>query len=492
MKNIKLLFYSMLVFLNISCDNQLDVTFRNGLTPELALSDVNGYQQFLMSPYRRLFNFGYYGQTATLVPDVLADNMYIINNTGRFVSEYSNAVGAHVDIWGSVYQPINDCNYILSKVDEVRNTTNFFQVSRIKAEARFLRALCYHDLAKVYGYEPGNERNGWNKSVVNRLVPTIQPSDADKRDRATNEEIYKQIETDLLTSLKLLDTIPAGNAFKNVTPPFRVNQPAVTALLARVYLYWGKYKKADSLATRVISGLAGGTYTLQTSTAGYFSVFNNGEAAGRESIFELNIAVDDVAAGDRTNNALASMTTSFGLNVLGASQSLVDDFNSSAPTDIRVGTVISTIPLGNSSTGFPVYTISKWNGEKSQGSGVENIQIIRFPEMHLIAAEAKARLGDEAGAKANLITLRTARLGAANANVTASGSALLDLILKERRLEFFAEGHRFYDLKRFGKDIMSPTSNGSVKLLNSDYRFLARIDPFEINLNSKIIQNPGY
>lgn len=129
----------------------------------------------------------------------------------------------------------------------------------------------------------------------------------------------------------------------------------------------------------------------------------------------------------------------------------------------------------------------KWPAEK--GNFLENIPIIRRSDILLVAAEGKARSGNEPGALINLNTLRTNRGLAVSA---AAGQALLDLILNERRVELAFEGHRWFDLKRLGLEITKPAIVGTPNVPYSDFRILQQIPQAEVLLNSNLQQNPGY
>ena len=83
MKNIvKILFLSGTLALG-SCD--LDVEPRQSLTPDAALANANGFQSLINATYGIPRAFGQYGQTMMIAPEVMADNLRIIANTGRYI-----------------------------------------------------------------------------------------------------------------------------------------------------------------------------------------------------------------------------------------------------------------------------------------------------------------------------------------------------------------------------------------------------------------------
>ena len=132
--------------------------------------------------------------------------------------------------------------------------------------------------------------------------------------------------------------------------------------------------------------------------------------------------------------------------------------------------------------------VRKWVGEK--GSGVENIPLIRKSEMYLIQAESLARLGsNDAGAQTAINMIRTNR---GLTSTTATGAALIALIMNERRVELCFEGHRWYDFKRLGMDVTKAATAGVATLPYSDFRMLQQIPNSQILLNPNLKQNPGY
>jgi hypothetical protein len=74
--------------------------------------------------------------------------------------------------------------------------------------------------------------------------------------------------------------------------------------------------------------------------------------------------------------------------------------------------------------------------------------------------------------------------------VTLTGTALFDEIIQQRRLEFAFEGHRFFDLKRLGRDIIKTPLNSN--LLATDIRMLPAIPQGDIDGNPNMLQNQGY
>ena len=473
----------LFVVLFVSCTD-LETSPRQSLTPDIVLTDLSGYESLAFSMYNRATGFNYYGQAMMVAPEVLADNLRILANTGRYVGEEANADREHIDIWnGNVWGGINDANMIINGIEGEEVTGDEDWKNIVKGEAYFMRALFYFDLSRVYGYEPGREVGGFNLGPILRLQPTTTASEADFRQRAANTEVYEQIEQDLLNAIELL---PYSNMGR---PPaerefgvYRANVGAALALLARVYLYWGKMPEAEAAASTAmnIQGLSR-TGSGLVPAGSYVEAFST--APHPESLFELEIRAVDWSSVDGVNNSLNSLTSNTNAAaqfILGASNELMQSYEQG---DVRRDTWLATTAEGIEG---PVYASRKWTGFK--GDFLENLPLLRASELYLIRAEARYAT-NPAGAREDLNALRSRR-GLGPVDGVLSGQALLNRILLERRLEFALEGHRFFDLKRNSRNISKHSS--FLEVPYTDYRILSDIPLSQVELNPKLEQNPGY
>lgn len=471
-RNIFLLVIAL--FAGSACEEALNVSDPESLSPDDVLVKVSGFESVLLSAYNRIHRFTWMGQNGIVAPEILADNLDFNNRTGRYEQEYVNAVRSHMDRWRS-YRGINDCNIILSRIDDLKELTTDEIALRdqVKGEALFIRALNYHDMARVYGYEPGQEQNGFNLTVPLRVTETKGVSDAlDVKARATNTELYSLLKSDLQQAISLL---PASNG----NAPFRVGKAAAQALLARVLLYEGSWAEA---ATQAEAAMASSGVSLVDNKAAYYDSWF--AVPHPESIYEAEIRSTDWSTVDGANNSLSTLsnnTSSSSQFILVGSVELIAELDSEAG-DIRdtIWTVTDGIPAGTRKC-------EKWQGEK--GDFLENIPVFRASEMMLIAAEGYAKSGNTAQAQTTINEFRASRgLPATD----ASGADLEALIMKERRVEFALEGHRWFDLKRNGMDIPKPAAANVPNISYSDTRILADLPIGELSLNELLVQNPGY
>jgi len=162
----------------------------------------------------------------------------------------------------------------------------------------------------------------------------------------------------------------------------------------------------------------------------------------------------------------------------------------------EAGSVYSGIPYNptwspNSGTHIAKFIVGD-NIITTQGmvDAERNMPVIRYSEVLLIYAEALNELGQTAAAEPyiNMVRERADLLPISG----LSKEKFQDAILQERRIEFFGEGQRFFDLRRTGK------SEQYIKVLRGKTNFDVNkhlyfpIPLSEIELNRNIVQNPNY
>ena len=139
-------------------------------------------------------------------------------------------------------------------------------------------------------------------------------------------------------------------------------------------------------------------------------------------------------------------------------------------------------------SGLKLWWTIKFNSwKKADLFGLDDVPLIRISEMILNRAEAYAHLNSMTNARKDINEFRGKR-GIGDTDVPDSG--LLDEILLQRRLELAFEGHRYFDRKRLGLDILRPEGLPTVPY--SDYRVVAAIGTTELDVNKLLVQNPGY
>jgi flagellin-like hook-associated protein FlgL len=477
-------------------DQLLDVKPRNNSPLSTALSTVEGLDATLNGIYDRLQSTSLYGRDMLAVAEAQADNAQATNKSGRLNSENRNVAQATfgttftTGTWQTAYQAINQTNLLLEAVPKVAALTDTNRRNSILGQGYFLRALVYHDLMRIYAYDPGVEITQQSRGGV----PLITTGVSDQSQltfpaRAPIADVYKQIYSDLQAAISAFSrsSANAGNI------PAYGNRQAAQLLLSRVALYNKDYANAVKYATDAI----GGSVKISDATS-----YIGGWRAPRnpESVFELQFAV--VSENIGVNN---SLQTSYTTLVRTGDRTTTGGFGDLVPTNAFInlleaekgatGQVLDIrrqlYELGTAGRGTAFIETTKFLG-KNGTINLDNVPILRSSEAFLNRAEANAMLGNTTDALADVNTLRTNRGLPARTGLT--GDPLLAEILLQRRLEFAFEGQRWFDLKRRGQDIIKniPLSTTPNNIPYNDYRILANIPVNEISTNKNIRQNFGY
>src|SRR5258706_7115947 len=125
-------------------------------------------------------------------------------------------------------------------------------------EAKFLRAFCYFYLVNLFGDVP--------------LLTTTDFASNSIAPRTPVNQVYDQIIADLKQAVNILPFDYSNTNGERI----RATKWAASALLARVYLYTGKYADAETQATLVINNPAYNLVTISPSNNGFQK--NNSEA----------------------------------------------------------------------------------------------------------------------------------------------------------------------------------------------------------------------
>ncbi len=474
-----------LVLTFASCTDLLDVQPRASIDSVTALTTEDAVNAAVNGIYDRLQSTNLYGRDLVAIPEALADNGRATNKSGRLNPEYQNQINAHFIHWQTSYFAINQANLVLDALPKVEKMT---QANKdfVEAQALFIRGLLYFELMCAYAYEPTVEIKEASKGGVPLLKSGVVDATQIKLEsRASINDVYESIYGDLTASIAKFTSSgrAATVAFANIT--------AARAMFSRVALYRGDYTNASKYATDALA--TGNIGRFQTRDT-YVSAWR--AASHPESIFEIqyqtneNVGVNtSLQTSYTTLIASGNRTTTGGFGDLVPTKALLDAYESEKDADgkIIVDVRRSLYELGTAGRGTAEIECTKFLGRSGQVN-LDNIPVIRVSEMYLNRAEALARSGNAAGALTDLNVIRTrAGLPAATG---LTGAALITEILKQRRLELAFEGHRFFDMKRLGLDIVKAAP---VQNLNfTDFRVLAPIPTREIQANANLKQNTGY
>ena len=173
-------------------------------------------------------------------------------------------------------------------------------------------------------------------------------------------------------------------------------------------------------------------------------------------------------------------------------------YNTMATNDVRRALWVPTPTAANSVVppgGLRFPFMNQKFRAKDFANSVGDIPYMRSAEMFLIEAEALARDGKFTEAQTAFTTFMATRVPGF-VRPTATGTALIDLIMNSRRVELWGEGFRFLDLKRLNLPLDRTGSNHNqalavmMNLPAGDIAWQYVIPQSELNANPNVVQNP--
>jgi tetratricopeptide (TPR) repeat protein len=450
MKNIyKYTFVLIISAIFVGCDDELGIEPRENISGEVALSNQQNLQALLLGIYDESGQADSYGGELQIAIDLIGtDDEVTWFGTFTQPREYINKriLVDNVFVsgtWANAYESINQANLILDNLDVV---TDSDVAVYLEGQAKFLRALNYFDLVRLWGqqYNPGG--NNTQLGVPLRLVG-IQVFSGDlSAPRATVQAIYDQVLLDLEDAYTLLE--PNNGIF--------ADKYSAQALRARVYLQQGDFANARDAANDVIVNSG------HSLTNTFADAFNN-DADSNESVF----------AFQNTNQTGSNQFITF----------YASEGNGGRGGDIAINPEYVNLFTDVNDVRGNFFVPSDFGDLLSAKytSQFANIELFRLAEMFLIRAEgnleSNTAIGDTPAGDLN--TLRTrASAGPVQLPITTES------ILLERQYELAFEGFLLMDLKRTGSAIGTIPANAD--------RLLLPIPQTEMDTNSLIEQNPGY
>ena len=464
-------------------DDFLDVASTDAVEGIEEFNNDEGAKSFVTAIYSKLLDwnvssFSWNGVTSIASDD--ADKGSDPGDTGTDKLQLDNLTHdsssiSLLELFEGNYQGINRVNQALLFLPQL-DQANPALVARLTGEAKFLRALMYFNLVRIYGGVP----------IVDR-VPSASEADVEMTLRArSKQEVYDFIEQDLLAAIEAL---PEKGAY-GAEDRGRASKGAARALLAKAYLYQQRWSDVI-MQCEAING-----YGLADD---YAALWRESEENNIESIFEIQGFSGTPAKGidgySLTQGGRGTGGWGWGFNT--PSVSLLNAYE---PNDIRKeatiifagetlwdGRVVSPLapnPRYNEKA-YASYTMESYSGNDTQTS--KNIRVLRYAEVLLMLAEARNETSGDVTTPLNMVRNR------ANLGVTsATGQAALRLaIWQERRVELAFEHDRYFDLVRTGQAPAAFAAHGKTFIVGKHELF-----PFPLRFiteaNGLTTQNPLY
>ena len=484
MKVLKYYLSLLLFFFVINSCNVLDEE------PFTQPSTENFYQNetdalaALTATYARLKSgIGYYKQQfmpTLFAPSDQGLSTYLYNEFKRGIVTSTNQ--SLNNLWKELYLGIREANNVIAKVPDIEMDEEL--KNRIIAEAKFLRALNYFNLVRCFG------------EVPLRLTP-IEAGNDQGLAVSSIVEIYDSIIDDLnYASIYCWGRNESRGNYTNDLG--RATNTAAHALLAKVYTriasckrtanegilgnepylefsesYLSYYQYAKDHCDSAISGQG---FNLTSSLEEWVSIFDADNGNNQEMIFDVQ-GSSLVGQGTAVSNLFTPRNAGLSGSGFGGNNKLkplfinnmIDKFDNRYQNSIitqyetatrqfninpwSTGYIPTNLETGNTlGTLWQVWTAKYIDTEATtEYTSRQNWHVIRLADVYLMRAEANAEIStDPSAANPDINILRTR---VEMNEVDYSSMTIEDFreeILRERAVELYMEGHRFFDLTRFG------------------------------------------
>jgi len=499
-------------------------------------ADAVGAIPTIYSPIRSQMD-GYYGAWSGYQMMNRADDMWMLAGEGTegptFYVHFLNTATSPTDQFGNLFTGVSRANTFLKNIGRV--SMDEAKKKELIGEASFLRGMYYFLLAANYG------------DVPLRLLPASEEGELNKPS-SPEADIWKQVIADFRVAK---DGLPVSRPDNEEG---RVTKGAAIAYLGKALVYTKQYSEAETELSVLLS--APYSYDLVDFEDNFKETTKFNKESVFELAYNVYLGGGGRWGGDEPNGYLGFVLPNFcGPAGSGAwfklvpGISIVRDFVSEErPTgsDTRFDKRMYTSFFWKYSDYETGLTDGKWFGDhdfdyfwqEGQGKWImnpgldytdintaagkkpgrflikkytnfyinkegsnshydnancnNNLRIIRFAEVLLLHAEACAQNGNTAAAAADLKRIRD-RAGLANKTWSGKDELMAEII-KQNELEFFFEGHRFFDLKRWYtpaemKQILVNNKQQGAENFQPKHYYLP-IPQSELNTNTGIQQHP--
>ena len=447
-------------------------------TADDILSAVNGAYSSLQEGdiYGNWYVFGEIPSDNTR--NQLSGSVTTQNEFDQFYIDTQNSMIAN--FWKAAYKVINRTNTILGRIDGIEINTEL--ANRYKLECKFIRALMYFNLVRVYGDVP-------------LVLKEISISESYDILREPKENVYNQI----IADLKEAQDLPVSYS---TAEDGRATQGAAKALLANVYMTLHKYAEAETILAEIINS---GRYSLLENTPGslnidgYKNVFSPVNHNSKEGIFEIQFLKGGYGEGSNYANNFAPENS--GTNVVavggtgGNNIPEMDIYNAYEEGDLRRDFSMSLGYYDNRKNNEWVesrYVCKFMDVPYQNNDASNNYPVIRYADVILMYAEALNQNGKTAEACKYLNMTRRRGFGYQTTETSPVDLQTTDkaqfalMVEQERRVELAFENHRWFDLISTGRAVEVMRSKG---FSLNETNLICPIPQKQIDVNPKLTQN---
>jgi hypothetical protein len=521
MKNIRYILLASLMVSMSSCEQFLKEEPESFLSEDQyyktqvdAVNAVNAVYFFLnaggnsiQTPYNTLFNTGMNMAGDDEDPGPGATNADVRSLS---VLAHSSSNLRIYELWQQHYAAVKRANVAIEKIPAIDFDNEL--KTRLLAEAKFLRALYYFNLVRLYGDVP----------LITEYQKFVNASEYEIA-KSPSTEVYALIEKDLKEAAAIL---PATYASPNVG---RATAGAAKALLAKVYLTKASfplnisshYEDAVKAAEEALSPADGGTGTYGYDlVSNYAEVFLPAFKNNKEHIFSAQFKSNSLNQGNNEyprsilsgvpglNGNYAHMVRFYTVGT----DKFFSIYKLFRPDDKRRAVTFVrsfTSPANGRKYALPITNTSIagdstpfWNKYQDPASSAvtsqsaANVPILRYAELLLIHAEAENEAnGPTAKAYKSINRIRS-RAGLPNLTAGLTKNQFRDSVYLDRRLELTYEYQRWFDLIRQKDAAGKPSFVANLQKVGktnaAEKHRLYPIPQSEIDNNKLLVQNAGW
>ena len=531
----------LLIVLLTSC-NDLDLAPTNKFTEENYWTSAEKANMVLSMAYNQMYGSGYFFST-----EALSDNIY----EGRGTPDEKLISSGQADAsnnrfaneWRDCYAGIKTCHTFLENVDRVPEMDEALK-TRMKAEARFIRAYLFFRLTTWFGDVPLFDHD-------------LSLSESKTIERTSHEEVLAFVRKELD---EIIPELPTREEYSS-DDAGRITSGAAVALKARTYLYSNDWENVAATCEELINSDDYGHYALFPSYEGLFLPENENN---EEVILDVEYVPELRTWSEFYDYAPQSVGAR--VNAMAPTQELVDSYltlngrtiddpnsgysedNPYVNRDPRLtATVVydgyqwkkpdgttQTIYIKPGSAPDETSAVDEYKGQGTNATSTGyylrkyydptstttfasglNLILIRYADVLLMYAEAKNELGEmNQSIWDETIQKIRERAGfsdayALNFNSAWSKAELRDIIRNERRCELAVEGLRIFDIRRWktAENVLNDYPHGArfgdpgiddgyIRLdkrsFNPERDYLWAVPQSQKDLNPSLGQNPGY
>ena len=386
------------------------------------------------------------------------------------------------NLWKELYLGIRDANNVIANVPEIEMDEEL--KNRIIGEAKFLRALNYFNLVRCFG------------EVPLRTLP-VESGDDQGLPVSSIVEIYDVIIEDLNFAANHCwgRNETRGNYTNNLG---RATNTSAHAMLAKVYTRIASSKRTASEGVlgndlylefpesyidyyqyakdECDSAINGQGFNLSGSLEEWVTIFDADNGNNPEMIFDVQ-GSSLTGQGTAVSNLFTPRNAGLSGSGFGGNNKLkplfinnrIDKYDNrylnsiitQYETSTRIfnvnpgttGYIPTNIATGNNlGTLWQIWTAKYIDSEATtEYTSRQNWHIIRLADVYLMRAEATAEISSNPTEANNDINDLRSRVEMEEVDYSSLSMDLFrEELLKERAVELYMEGHRFFDLTRFG------------------------------------------